>query len=311
MLKETIGLSEFIRVGIDTGGTFTDFVVARGTRLTSFKVSSTPHNPAQAILEGLARVIAESGAPPTEIVHGTTVATNALLERKGARTALVTTAGFEDVIEIGRQARPELYNLMVTRPAPLVARQLRFGLNERTGPNAEILTPLDAASLEETISKIHHASPPVESVAVCLLFSFANPAHEQIVARALEAFSIPVSLSHKILPEYREYERTSTTVINAYLVPIMSRYLRSLISGLGVGGQGPGAGVAACARFVIVITHPAFSSFIGSGFGSSPAPGHRPPVPVLISTARLCAVRPSLSAIAAIASAWRITASRE
>ncbi|MEN3331716.1 MAG: N-methylhydantoinase [Blastocatellia bacterium] len=241
-------MPEFIRVGIDTGGTFTDFVVARGARLTSFKVSSTPHNPARAILEGLARVIAESGAFPTEIVHGTTVATNALLERKGARTALVTTAGFEDVIEIGRQTRPELYNLLVTRPAPLVARDLRFGLDERTGPNAEILTPFDPASLEEIISNIHHASPPVESVAVCLLFSFANPAHEQIVARALEACGIPVSLSHKILPEYREYERTSTTVINAYLVPIMARYLHSLISELEAGGRGPGAGLMAQAR---------------------------------------------------------------
>ncbi|HJQ23863.1 MAG TPA: hydantoinase/oxoprolinase family protein [Blastocatellia bacterium] len=230
-------MPEFIRVGIDTGGTFTDFVVARGNRLTSFKVSSTPHNPARAILDGLARVVSESGDTPAEIVHGTTVATNALLERKGARTALITTAGFEDVLEIGRQARPELYNLMVTRPAPLVARERRFGLDERTGPNGEIITPLDQPSLEETLSKIHHSSPPVESVAVCLLFSFANPAHEQTVARALADLNIPVSLSHKILPEYREYERTSTTVINAYLVPIMSRYLRSLMDGLDEQGK--------------------------------------------------------------------------
>jgi N-methylhydantoinase A len=232
-------LSAPLRIGIDTGGTFTDFVIARGARLTSFKVSSTPHNPAQAILEGLARVIAEGGDSPTEIVHGTTVATNALLERKGARTALITTAGFEDVIEIGRQARPELYNLMVTRPAPLVARELRFGLDERTGPNGETLTPLDVAGLEEIVSNLHHATPPVESVAVCLLFSFANPAHEQTIASALAALNIPVSLSHKILPEYREYERTSTTVINAYLVPLMSRYLGSLMSGLGGVAPGP------------------------------------------------------------------------
>jgi len=241
-MGERVILSETLRIGIDTGGTFTDFVVARGPRFMSFKVSSTPHNPAQAILDGLARVIGESGALPGEIVHGTTVATNALLERKGARTALVTTAGFEDVIEIGRQARPELYNLMVMRPAPLVRRELRVGLDERTGPNSEILTPLNSASLEKAISKLHHASPPVESVAVCLLFSFANPAHEQIVAQALAALSIPVSLSHKILPEYREYERTSTTVINAYLVPLMSRYLGSLMDALGAGGRGPGAG---------------------------------------------------------------------
>jgi N-methylhydantoinase A len=234
-------LPEFIRVGIDTGGTFTDFVVARGNRLTSFKISSTPHNPARAILEGLARVIREGGGTPTEIVHGTTVATNALLERKGARTALITTAGFEDVLEIGRQARPELYNLMVTRPAPLVARELRFGLGERSGPNAEIITPLNQQSLDGILSKIHYASPPLESVAVCLLFSFANPAHEQAVARALAGLNIPVSLSHKILPEYREYERTSTTIINAYLVPIMSRYLRSLLAAVASKGSRPRA----------------------------------------------------------------------
>jgi N-methylhydantoinase A len=241
-LKETIGLPDFIRIGIDTGGTFTDFVVARGTRLTSFKVSSTPHNPAEAILSGLARVITESGSLPTEIVHGTTVATNALLERKGARTALVTTAGFEDVIEIGRQARPELYNLMVMRPAPLVARELRFGLDERTGPGGETIAPLDQSGLDETVRQLRHADPPVESVAVCLLFSFANPAHEQLVARALADLSVPMSLSHKILPEYREYERTSTTVINAYLVPIMSRYLHSLIERLTAGGRRQEAG---------------------------------------------------------------------
>jgi N-methylhydantoinase A len=230
-------LPDFIRIGIDTGGTFTDFVVARGTRLSSFKVSSTPHNPAEAILAGLARVITESGNLPTEIVHGTTVATNALLERKGARTALVTTAGFEDVIEIGRQARPELYNLMVMRPAPLVERGLRLGLDERTGPGGERIAPLDQSSLDEIVSHLRHADPPVESIAVCLLFSFANPAHEQAVARALAELSVPVSLSHKILPEYREYERTSTTVINAYLVPIMSRYLRSLMNSLTAGGS--------------------------------------------------------------------------
>src|SRR6266568_1558682 len=122
---------EPIRIGIDTGGTFTDFVVARGSRLTAFKAPSTPHNPAEAILSGIARILADAETLPFEIVHGTTVATNALLERKGARTALVTTEGFEDVIEIGRQARPDLYNFMVTRPAPLVPRKLRLGATER------------------------------------------------------------------------------------------------------------------------------------------------------------------------------------
>ncbi|PYT10173.1 MAG: 5-oxoprolinase [Acidobacteria bacterium] len=224
--------SEPIRIGIDTGGTFTDFVAARGSRLLSFKAPSTPHNPAEAILSGIARILADAETLPFEIVHGTTVATNALLERKGARTALITTEGFEDVIEIGRQARPDLYNLMVTRPAPLVPRELRLGAFERVGPAGEIITPLDEASLARALQRIANHKPPVESAAVCLLFSFANPAHEQLIARALEPIGIPVSLSHKILPEYREYERTSTVVINAYLVPLMSRYLKALTEGL-------------------------------------------------------------------------------
>ena len=223
---------EKIRIGIDTGGTFTDFVAARGSRLDSFKVPSTPHNPAQAILSGIARILADAGSAPSDIVHGTTVATNALLERKGARTALITTAGFEDVIEIGRQNRPEIYNLMVTRPAPIVPRDLRIGITERVGPDGSVITQLDRRELEATIRQIAAFKPKVDSVAVCFLFSFANPAHENEVGRALESMGIPVSLSHRILPEFREYERTSTVVINAYLVPMMSQYLRSLADGL-------------------------------------------------------------------------------
>src|SRR6185503_13617827 len=167
-----------------------------------------------------------------EIVHGTTVATNALLERKGARTALITTEGFEDVIEIGRQARPDLYNLMVTRPAPLVPRELRFGVSERVGPDGSVITQLDEASLARAVEQIKSQHQEIESAAVCLLFSFANPSHEQSISRALEPLAIPVSLSHQILPEYREYERTSTVVINAYLVPLMSKYLSALGEGL-------------------------------------------------------------------------------
>jgi N-methylhydantoinase A len=223
-------LIEPLRIGIDTGGTFTDFVVARGSHLSAFKIPSTPHNPAEAILTGVRRVLAQTQWLPSEIVHGTTVATNALLERKGARVALITTEGFEDVIEIGRQARPEIYNFFVTRPAPLISRQLRFGVGERIAPDASILTPLNQHQLEEIV--VHIAESEAESVAVCLLFAFANPKHEQQIAKALERLSLPVSLSHKILPEYREYERTSTVAINAYLVPIMSRYLNLLVSGV-------------------------------------------------------------------------------
>ena len=219
-------MAELIRIGVDTGGTFTDFVVARGSRLHSFKVASTPHNPAEAILAGVAHSIELAGARPSEIVHGTTVATNALLERKGARTALITTEGFEDVIEIGRQARPQIYNLMVTRPPPLVPRELRFGLSERIGPDGSVITALDASGLARVISQIREFD--VESVAVCFLFSFANSKHERAVERALRPLNVRVSLSSKILPEYREYERTSTVVINAYLAPLMSRYLNLL-----------------------------------------------------------------------------------
>ncbi|HEU4390176.1 MAG TPA: hydantoinase/oxoprolinase family protein [Blastocatellia bacterium] len=240
-------MPSLIRIGIDTGGTFTDFVVAVGSRLTVFKLPSTPSNPAEAILAGVGRALAEIPASVRtgqfEIVHGTTVATNALLERKGARTALITTEGFEDVIEIGRQARSEIYNFMVTRPAPLVPSELRFGAKERIAPDGSIVTPLDPQSLNQTIEQITRAASidqPVESVAVCLLFSFANPEHECAIADALATLGLPVSLSHEILPEYREYERTSTTVINAYLVPLMSRYLRALAEGLKQPAVGSG-----------------------------------------------------------------------
>jgi N-methylhydantoinase A len=240
-----------IRIGIDTGGTFTDFVVARGSRVIEFKIPSTPHNPAEAILRGVARAFADhdnlSKDPVSrsgsgcEIVHGTTVATNALLERKGARTALITTAGFEDVIEIGRQARPDLYNFMVERPAPLVPRSLRFGAQERIGPDGTVITPLDLDDLRAIVDRIELET--VESVAVCLLFSFANPQHERIVETLLVPLGIPVSSSHRIHPEYREYERTSTVVINAYLTPLMSRYLDSLQRGLAtaIGSHDPRA----------------------------------------------------------------------
>jgi len=221
-----------LRIGVDTGGTFTDFIAVAGDRLLSFKVPSTPHSPSRAILAGITRILGELGERETalEIVHGTTVATNALLERRGARTALITTSGFEDVIEIGRQARPDLYNLAVERPAPLVPRALRFGVRERVGADGRVIEPLDSNQVETLIRKLKRAG--VESVAISLLFSFANPAHERAVAEALAVLGIPVSASHRILPEYREYERTSTVVINAYLAPRVGRYLNELSDGL-------------------------------------------------------------------------------
>ncbi|MGE0127845.1 MAG: hydantoinase/oxoprolinase family protein [Blastocatellales bacterium] len=234
-----------LRIGVDTGGTFTDFIVIFKDRLNAFKIPSTPKAPEHAILTGLTRVFGElsddlnlardaSSNPEIEIVHGTTVATNALLERKGARAALVTTAGFEDVIEIGRQARPDLYNLSVTRPSPLIPRELRFGLKERVAPGpdnaATVVEPLRQRELVALSRKLKRAQ--VESIAVSLLFSFANPAHERAVAEALEPLGVPISISSQILPEYREYERTSTVVINAYLAPRVSRYLNELTGGL-------------------------------------------------------------------------------
>jgi N-methylhydantoinase A len=228
-----------IRIGVDTGGTFTDFIAVRGQQILSFKVPSTPDHPARAILTGLARILEEfSDARDLDIVHGTTVATNALLERKGARTALLTTAGFEDVIEIGRQARPDLYNFAVERPAPLVPTELRFGVAERVAADGSILLHLHEKELRSLVAKVRRLK--VESIAISLLFSFAHPAHEQAIVEACAALNVPLSVSHQLLPEYREYERTSTVVINAYLAPKVSRYLHDLQTGLRdvVGTQG-------------------------------------------------------------------------
>ncbi|MBI4475440.1 MAG: hydantoinase/oxoprolinase family protein [Acidobacteria bacterium] len=212
-----------LRIGIDTGGTFTDFVVIRDGKVEIFKELSTPQHPEEAIMKGINRV---GVAQLKEIIHGSTVATNALLERKGARTALLTTAGFEDVIVIGRQTRRELYNIFVTRPEPLAPDGLRYGVRERTLYDGSIETPLDRQELCRIVEDLQRSD--VESVAVSLLFSFANTAHEDAILRELDRLKIPVSLSSRILPEYREYERTSTTVINAYLAPLMSRYLSRL-----------------------------------------------------------------------------------
>ena len=211
------------RIGVDTGGTFTDFVVIHDGKIEMFKELSTPQQPEDAIMKGIEKA-GISGA--AEVIHGSTVATNALLERKGARTALLTTEGFEDVLVIGRQTRRELYNIFVTRSEPLVPDRLRIGIRERTLYDGSIETPLDQRHLQNLIEYLRTQN--VESVAVCLLYSFANKEHESRAFCALEPLGIPVSLSCNILPEYREYERTSTTVINAYLAPLMSRYLRQL-----------------------------------------------------------------------------------
>ncbi|HKS08940.1 MAG TPA: hydantoinase/oxoprolinase family protein [Pyrinomonadaceae bacterium] len=220
-----------IRVGVDTGGTFTDFVYEKDDQIYLFKIPSTPADPSLAIRNGLDQICLKIPVSLTdiEVVHGTTVGTNALLQRRGARTALITTKGFEDVLVIGRQARPELYNLNAVKPPPLVPDELRFGIGERVVASGEILQALDETALKKLVEKLKRES--VESVAVSFLFSFLHPQHEEQVEKAIEALGLPVSISSRILPEYREYERTSTVVINAYLQPLMGRYLKRLNSG--------------------------------------------------------------------------------
>ncbi len=212
-----------LRIAIDTGGTFTDCVWVERGRLRMLKVFSTPADPSQAIADALRKI---GHAEKTVLLHGTTVGTNALLERKGARTALVTTAGFEDAIEIGRQARPKLYDFFFDRIEPLIPQELRFGVNERTASDGEILTAPSPEELNLLASQLAAKYP--ESVAISLLFSFANPQNERAVGEALSSQGVPLSISHQILPEFREYERTSTVVINAYLQPVMQRYLENL-----------------------------------------------------------------------------------
>lgn len=219
-----------IRVGVDTGGTFTDFVFESNGELQVFKLASTPLDPSLAIKTGLQRVAQKTqvAVKDIEVVHGTTVGTNALLERRGARTALITTKGFEDVLVIGRQARPELYNLNAVRPPSLVPDDLRFGLAERVTAAGEVLQSLNSEDLSKLVRQLKKTK--VEAVAICLLFSFVDPRHEKQIAKALSVLNIPVSISYQILPEYREFERTSTVTINAYLQPLMGRYLNRLAS---------------------------------------------------------------------------------
>src|SRR5688500_8797154 len=215
------------RVCVDTGGTFTDFVFDfNGGQ--NFKLRTAPEDPSLAIKQGLQEVSSRTGVAleKIEIVHGTTVGTNALLQRRGARAALITTKGFEDVLAIGRQARPELYNLDAVRPPTLVPESLRFGVSERVASSGEVLTALEDDQLEQLVTQLEAAN--VESIAVALLFSFVHPEHERRIARAVSSLNVPVSVSHQILPEYREYERTSTVTINAYLQPLMGSYLRKL-----------------------------------------------------------------------------------
>ncbi len=230
-----------MRFGVDTGGTFTDCVVLEQGKVKILKVFSTPEDASRGILEGVRR-LGESLQPagPLEIIHGTTVGTNSLLERRGARVALVTTEGFEDLIEIGRQARPRLYDLDARQAPPVVSRTLRFGVRERTAADGTILQKPSTAAIARLKSKLKGSH--AESIAVCFLFSYLNPANEKVVAQALKVLQLPISVSHEILPEFREYERLATVVINAFLAPRMGEYLKRLERGVGgdvVGPNGP------------------------------------------------------------------------
>ena len=229
------------RLGVDVGGTFTDLVLynTQSGRLEFAKSPSTLGNQSLGVLMGVRQLVERLGIAPAQIsffIHGTTVATNALLERKGARTGLITTAGFRDVLQIGRQDRPRLHDWRVRRPDALIPRHLRFEANERVLYTGEVLRPLAAVDLEAIVAQVRGAH--LDAVAICLLHSYINPAHEQALGRAL-ADAIPgltIVLSSDILPEFKEYERMSTTAINAFVAPVMKRYLRSLQASISEAG---------------------------------------------------------------------------
>ena len=215
-------------VGVDTGGTFTDFffVDSSGTVRVD-KLPSCPQDPARPVLEGLAAL---DPCTVDRVVHGTTVATNALLERKIATTALVTTAGFEDILEIGRQNRPDLYAIHPCKPPPLIPAGLRFGIRERVLHDGKILTPIRRNEVRAVLTRIKDLQ--VKALAVCFLHSYANPEHEEIVREIAEEMRFTVSISSEVLREFREYERTATVAVNASLRPIMEGYLTRIETGL-------------------------------------------------------------------------------
>jgi N-methylhydantoinase A/oxoprolinase/acetone carboxylase beta subunit len=243
------------RIGVDTGGTFTDLVMLGPGGLSVHKVRSTPDDPSRAIVTGILEIAGRtSGA---DVVHGSTVATNAVLERTGARVALVATAGFEDVVRIGRQTRRELYNLTQEDRRPLVEPGLTFGIRERVDADGSVFEPLDQAAARDLAVRLREAG--VRSVAICLLHSYRNPVHEQHATEILAAAGLQVSASHRILREYREYERWSTTIVNAYVTPLVSGYLGALAerlegSRLSIMQSNGGSIAAATARSAAVRT---------------------------------------------------------
>ena len=227
------------RIGIDVGGTFTDIVALRGSRLHRRKIHSTSDDFSAAVLDGLKALLEGAGAAAddvSEVIHGTTVVTNAIIEKKGAPTGLITTAGFRDILEIGRLRTPRLYDLSWRKPPPLVARELRREADERVMADGSVFKPLDEESVTSAAEAL--TARGVTSIAICFINSFANPDHEGRTAELVRSAwpEVTLSVSHQVLPEMREYERTSTTVINAYVKPLVDGYLRSLEGGLAEMG---------------------------------------------------------------------------
>ena len=283
------------RIGVDIGGTFTDLVwVDDATGAVQVgKLLTTPKDPSQAVEQGVVTVLNDAGSLAADVrslIHGTTLATNALIERKGARTGLLTTAGFRDAVEIGREGRYDMYDLFIDHPSPLVPRHLRLEVSERMLADGRVLTPLDPASARAAIERLRGAG--VEALAICLLHAYRNPAHERalrdICAELLPG--VPVSCSSDVVPEIREYERTSTTCANVYVMPLMARYLDDLerkLHDLGIPGNfyimlsaggvatpdtakrvpirlvesGPAAGALAAARMARELGEPKLLSF--------------------------------------------------
>jgi N-methylhydantoinase A len=246
-----------LRIAIDSGGTFTDCVWLQDSTLQILKVFSTPSDPAQAIADAVSRIAKD--IQEIVVLHGTTVGTNTLLQRKGARVAFVTTKGFEDSIEIGRQQRPKLYDFFFEKDPALAPAELRFGVDERTSAEGAILRAPTAASLKTLAAQIAARKP--QAIALSLLFSFANPENERAVVAALAGLNLPLSVSHLILPEFREYERASTVLVNAYLQPVMQSYLQKLEKRLSSGQERAQARVP-----------PPHQAKTGLGWGPRPVP---------------------------------------
>lgn len=229
------------RFGFDIGGTFTDFVLidSHSGQIYTYKTLTTPHHPAQAVMEGWRNLLEQVGASGNQIetaIHGTTLITNALIERKGATTAFITTKGFRDVLEMGKEMRYDIYDLLIVLPKPLVPRLLSFEVDERLNGRGEVVTPIQLADLAELKPKLLEQN--VQAVAVCFLHSFTNPVHERAAGAWLRENlpQLSVSLSHEVAPEIREYERMSTTVCNAYVQPLTGNYLNHLQSDLQKAG---------------------------------------------------------------------------